>query len=141
MGDVSTGLQVLGWLKEQPEAALIVLSYLVGVWAKKSEVVKDKLIPLVVFAFSTVLGFLICGLNLDAAITGISCGIITVAGHATVKQFLKKDDGTDTSNETTTEDVAAITIAKSEEASAQIQELKTSLDEVKALVSEVVNKK
>jgi hypothetical protein len=80
--------ELIKLIESNPELALIPIALLVGKVIKNSKIA-DEYIPYIIMGVSTVIGFLIAGMDVGAAIKGFLAAVITVGGHASVKQWSK----------------------------------------------------
>lgn len=78
-------------IKFIPEQLLIVVAatYVVGVFLKQIQVIKDNLIPVILLTFAVVFSLLISGLNANSALLGILCWGVAVGINQTDKQIKK----------------------------------------------------
>ena len=70
---------------------LIPVIYILGLFLKKSTVVKDKYIPLILLFFGIALSLLLVGLNVQGIIQGILITGVTVYGNQIFKQINKEE--------------------------------------------------
>lgn len=70
---------------------LIPVIYILGLFLKKSTVVKDKYIPLILLFFGIALSLLLVGLNVQGIIQGILVSGTAVFANQTIKQSLKEE--------------------------------------------------
>lgn len=68
---------------------LIPVIYILGLFLKKSTVVKDKYIPLILLFFGIALSLLLVGLNVQGIIQGILVSGTAVFANQIIKQSLK----------------------------------------------------
>jgi hypothetical protein len=72
-----------------PELALIPLALLIGKFVKESKI-PDEFIPIVVMVATALIGFLITGMDVAAAIKGFAAGLIASGGIGALRQLNKK---------------------------------------------------
>lgn len=70
---------------------LIPVIYILGLFLKKSTVVKDKYIPLILLFFGIALSLLLVGLNVQGIIQGILVSGTAVFANQIIKQSLKEE--------------------------------------------------
>lgn len=70
---------------------LIPVVYILGLFLKKSTVVKDKYIPLILLFFGIALSLLLVGLNVQGIIQGILVSGTAVFANQIIKQSLKEE--------------------------------------------------
>ena len=70
---------------------LIPVIYILGLFLKKSTVVKDKYIPLILLFFGIALSLLLVGLNVQGIIQGILVSGTAVFANQIIKQSLKQE--------------------------------------------------
>lgn len=70
---------------------LIPVIYILGLFLKKSTVVKDKYIPLILLFFGIALSLLLVGLNVQGVIQGILVSGTAVFANQIIKQSLKQE--------------------------------------------------
>lgn len=75
------------------DQALIVIPVLLvlGKFIKKSDVIKDKYIPLTLLGFGLAFTTMLMGFNVDAAIQGVLVSGAAVFGHELYKQSKERD--------------------------------------------------
>lgn len=70
---------------------LIPVIYILGLFLKKSTVVKNKYIPLILLFFGIALSLLLVGLNVQGIIQGILVSGTAVFANQIIKQSLKQE--------------------------------------------------
>ncbi|WP_443660579.1 phage holin family protein [Clostridium algidicarnis] len=78
-------------IKFIPEQLLIVIAatYVVGMFLKQIQVIKDNLIPVILLTFAIVFSLLVAGLSANSALLGILCWGVAVGINQTNKQLDK----------------------------------------------------
>ncbi|MBU3195634.1 phage holin family protein [Clostridium algidicarnis] len=78
-------------IKFIPEQLLIVIAatYVVGVFLKQIQVIKDNLIPIILLTFAVVFSLLVAGLSANSALLGILCWGVAVGINQINKQLDK----------------------------------------------------
>ncbi|MBU3208503.1 phage holin family protein [Clostridium algidicarnis] len=78
-------------IKFIPEQLLIVVAatYVVGIFLKQIQVIKDNLIPVILLTFAIVFSLLVAGLSANSALLGILCWGVSVGINQTNKQLGK----------------------------------------------------
>lgn len=82
--------QLIKWATENPDLSLIPIALLIGRCVKQSNI-SNAYIPVIVVALSTMVGFLIAGLDALAITKGFIAGMMAVAGHTGVTQITRKN--------------------------------------------------
>lgn len=74
------------------ESALILIpiTYIVGLFIKSVEYIKDKYIPLILLCIAVILSCCLNGFNIDSLLQGILCAGVAVFCNQSIKQLLKK---------------------------------------------------
>ena len=70
---------------------LIPVVYILGLFLKKSRVIKNKCIPLILLFFGIALSLLLIGLNVQGIIQGILVSGTAVFANQIIKQSLKQE--------------------------------------------------
>ena len=70
---------------------LIPVIYILGLFLKKSRVIKNKYIPLILLFFGIALSLLLIGLNVQGIIQGILVSGTAVFANQIIKQSLKQE--------------------------------------------------
>ena len=70
---------------------LIPVIYILGLFLKKSRVIKNKYIPLILLFFGIALSLLLVGLNVQGIIQGILVSGTAVFANQIIKQSLKQE--------------------------------------------------
>ena len=70
---------------------LIPVVYILGLFLKKSRVIKNKYIPLILLFFGIALSLLLVGLNVQGIIQGILVSGTAVFANQIIKQSLKQE--------------------------------------------------
>lgn len=70
---------------------LIPVVYILGLFLKKSRVIKNKYIPLILLFFGIALSLLLVGLNVQGIIQGILVSGTAVFANQIIKQSLKEE--------------------------------------------------
>lgn len=70
---------------------LIPVVYILGLFLKKSRVIKNKYIPLILLFFGIALSLLLIGLNVQGIIQGILVSGTAVFANQIIKQSLKQE--------------------------------------------------
>lgn len=80
-------------IKFIPEQLLILVAsiYVLGVFLKRIESIKDKYITVILMAFSIVLSLILQGLNANAFLQGILCWGVAIGINQTAKQLGKEE--------------------------------------------------
>lgn len=78
-------MEFLEFIKENMLIATPVI-YIIGVFIKKAQFINDKYIPLILLAVGLLLGFLNCGLTVDA----IEQGVLVAGAAVLVNQAIKQ---------------------------------------------------
>ena len=80
-------------IKFIPEQLLILVAsiYVLGVFLKRIDSIKDKYITIILMAFSIVLSLILQGLNATAFLQGILCWGVAVGINQTAKQLGKEE--------------------------------------------------
>ena len=80
-------------IKFIPEQLLILVAsiYVLGVFLKRIESIKDKYITIILMAFSIVLSLILQGLNATAFLQGILCWGVAIGINQTAKQLGKEE--------------------------------------------------
>ena len=80
-------------IKFIPEQLLILVAsiYVLGVFLKRIESIKDKYITVILMAFSIVLSLILQGLNATAFLQGILCWGVAIGINQTAKQLWKEE--------------------------------------------------
>ena len=80
-------------IKFIPEQLLILVAsiYVLGVFLKRIDSIKDKYITIILMAFSVVLSLILQGLNATAFLQGILCWGVAVGINQTAKQLGKEE--------------------------------------------------
>ena len=80
-------------IKFIPEQLLILVAsiYVLGVFLKRIESIKDKYITIILMAFSIVLSLILQGLNATAFLQGILCWGVAIGINQTAKQLWKEE--------------------------------------------------
>lgn len=69
---------------------LVVATYILGIFFKKIEVIKDNLIPVLLMAFTIIFSLVIAGFNAVSVLQGILCWGVSVGINQTIKQTVNK---------------------------------------------------
>ena len=80
-------------IKFIPEQLLILVAsiYVLGVFLKRIEEIKDKYITIILMVFSIALSLILQGLNATAFLQGILCWGVAVGVNQTIKQVQKEE--------------------------------------------------
>ncbi|MDU4725939.1 MULTISPECIES: phage holin family protein [Clostridium] len=80
-------------LKFIPEQLLILIAatYVLGVFLKRLESVKDKYITIILMVFTVASSMLISGLSVTSFLQGILCWGVSVGVNQTAKQLAKEE--------------------------------------------------
>lgn len=80
-------------LKFIPEQLLILIAatYVMGVFLKKIESVKDKYITIILMIFTITFSMILTGLSATAFLQGILCWGVSVGLNQTAKQLAKEE--------------------------------------------------
>lgn len=80
-------------IKFIPEQLLILVAsiYVLGVFLKRIEEIKDKYITIILMVFSIALSLILQGLNATAFLQGILCWGVAVGVNQTIKQIQKEE--------------------------------------------------
>ena len=83
-------------IKFIPQQLLILVAsvYVLGIFLKQTESIKDKYITIILMAFSIALSLILQGLNATAFLQGILCWGVSVGIHQTAKQLAKEEQRT-----------------------------------------------
>lgn len=69
---------------------LIVATYVLGVFLKKMESVKDKYITIILMIFCIVFSLILGGISADSVLQGILCWGVSIGINQTYKQISKE---------------------------------------------------
>ncbi|MDK0666945.1 phage holin family protein [Clostridium perfringens] len=69
---------------------LVAATYILGIFLKRIEVIRDNLIPILLMTFTIAFSLVIAGFNATSILQGILCWGVSVGINQTVKQQLKK---------------------------------------------------
>ena len=80
-------------IKFIPQQLLILVAsvYVLGIFLKQIESIKDKYITIILMAFSIALSLILQGLNATAFLQGILCWGVAVGINQTAKQLVKEE--------------------------------------------------
>ncbi|MGG7176188.1 phage holin family protein [Clostridium paraputrificum] len=80
-------------IKFIPEKLLILIAatYVLGIFLKKIESVKDKYITIILMTFTIIFSMVLSGCNAIASLQGILCWGVSVGINQTAKQIIKKE--------------------------------------------------
>lgn len=68
---------------------LVVATYILGIFFKKIEVIKDNLIPILLMFFTIAFSLIIAGFNATSVLQGILCWGVSVGVNQSIKQYKK----------------------------------------------------
>ena len=71
---------------------LIPVLYVIGMFLKALEFIKDKYIPCILLVIGIVFSIALIGLNVNAVIQGILVSGATVLGNQLIKQYKKENE-------------------------------------------------
>ena len=71
---------------------LIPVLYVIGMFLKALEFIKDKYIPCILLVIGVAFSIALIGLNLNAVILGILVARATVLGNQLIKQYKKENE-------------------------------------------------
>lgn len=77
-----------------PEQLFILVAavYVLGIFLKKIEKVKDNYIPIILIVFSIVFSIAIVGFSATSILQGILCWGVSIGVHQTGKQMKKRNE-------------------------------------------------
>ena len=82
------------FMKYITENALILIPvlYVIGMFLKALEFIKDKYIPCILLVIGIAFSIALIGLNVNAVIQGILVSGVTVLGNQLIKQYKKENE-------------------------------------------------